>query len=452
MEKNYNYNFENRLKAKKTTVVSGNLLVFSCTASELKKNPVSDGRFWHTTDTNEFYYDWDGKRTKLNFTGDSDSINAEIAKIKAEIAKLNPDAVQKIVDALEVKVNTAVSTVESLKTTVDNAVSNAQNAAQVAQDAAAQVDSKVDADYVKAEIAKIEPIKGEKGDKGDAFTYDDFTPDQLAALKGADGKDGQNGKDGVDGQNGKSAFEIAQENGFGGTETEWLESLKGEGLSAEDRAKIDSIPSDLSTGSFPENVDSPTTTSNGFATVQDVMKYVNALIEKKKDELAPSGENKDYIYINAERFTGSETPASIYKVNCYEVDNIEPFDSYTGSLTAEGQAYLNAGKVSGTGFALEVKAAPEIYGYFDEVDPSMCIYSELLTIDIPQGYTLEVHNFDEDHYSDATEPFAVNFKGETKKYGKDTYNSYVRGTGEMYGRDSNIMNGVVRYLVILKQA
>ena len=452
MEKNYNYNFENRLNAKKTTVVSGNLLVFSCTASELKRNPVSDGRFWHTTDTNEFYYDWDGKRTKLNFTGDSDSINAEIAKIKAEIAKLNPDAVQKIVDALEVKVNTAVSTVESLKTTVDNAVSNAQNAAQVAQDAAAQVDSKVDADYVKAEIAKIEPIKGEKGDKGDAFTYDDFTPDQLAALKGADGKDGQNGKDGVDGQNGKSAFEIAQENGFGGTETEWLESLKGEGLSAEDRAKIDSIPSDLSTGSFPENVDSPTTTSNGFATVQDVMKYVNALIEKKKDELAPSGENKDYIYINAERFTGSETPASIYKVNCYEVDNIEPFDSYTGSLTAEGQAYLNAGKVSGTGFALEVKAAPEIYGYFDEVDPSMCIYSELLTIDIPQGYTLEVHNFDEDHYSDATEPFAVNFKGETKKYGKDTYNSYVRGTGEMYGRDSNIMNGVVRYLVILKQA
>ena len=173
---------------------------------------------------------------------------------------------------------------------------------------------------------------------------------------------------------------------------------------------------------------------------------------KKKDELAPSGENKDYIYINAERFTGSETPASIYKVNCYEVDNIEPFDSYTGSLTAEGQAYLNAGKVSGTGFALEVKAAPEIYGYFDEVDPSMCIYSELLTIDIPQGYTLEVHNFDEDHYSDASEPFAVNFKGETKKYGKDTYNSYVRGTGEMYGRDSNIMNGVVRYLVILKQA
>lgn len=33
-----------------------------------------------------------------------------------------------------------------------------------------------------------------KGDKGDAFTYNDFTAEQLAALKG---KDGQDGKDGV---------------------------------------------------------------------------------------------------------------------------------------------------------------------------------------------------------------------------------------------------------------
>lgn len=35
--------------------------------------------------------------------------------------------------------------------------------------------------------------KGEKGDKGDPFTYSDFTPEQLAALKGKDGADGQNG-------------------------------------------------------------------------------------------------------------------------------------------------------------------------------------------------------------------------------------------------------------------
>lgn len=61
----------------------------------------------------------------------------------------------------------------------------------------------------------------------------------LESLKGADGKDGVNGKDGADGQNGadgqdgvngsdgKSAYEIAVANGFIGTETEWLVSLKG---------------------------------------------------------------------------------------------------------------------------------------------------------------------------------------------------------------------------------
>ena len=36
-----------------------------------------------------------------------------------------------------------------------------------------------------------------RGDRGPAFTYADFTEAQLAALKGADGQDGTNGTDGV---------------------------------------------------------------------------------------------------------------------------------------------------------------------------------------------------------------------------------------------------------------
>ena len=469
MEKNYNYNFENRLKAKKTTVVSGNLLVFSCTASELKKNPISDGRFWHTTDTNEFYYDWDGKRTKLNFTGDSDSINAEIAKIKADIAKLDPDAVQQKVDTLEGKVNTAVSTVNNLKADVDSAVSSANSASQAAQNAVAQVADKVNASYVDNAIAAIELTPGPKGDKGDAFTYDDFTPEQLAALKGTDGKDGQNGKDGVDGQDGatpeigdngnwyingtdtgvkaagvngadgqngvdgKSAFEIAKENGFVGTEAEWLESLKGEGLSAEDKAKIDSIPSDLSTGSFPESstVDSPTATSNGFATVQDVMDYVNALLEKKKES--------DYFYINAIKYTGSENPTPIYQMNCYEIGEEVELSTYNPAYT-------------GTGFAIEVKCDTEVYGFYDQDDPSVTIYAEVLTIDIPDGYTLEVHGCDESgNYFKATEPMKVNYKGATKQYGSKTYNSYARSISDPYGDGRDLISGSARYLIIIKK-
>ena len=41
-------------------------------------------------------------------------------------------------------------------------------------------------------------------------------------------KNGTNGLDGTNGQDGKSAYEIAVDNGFVGTEQEWLESLKGQ--------------------------------------------------------------------------------------------------------------------------------------------------------------------------------------------------------------------------------
>ena len=42
----------------------------------------------------------------------------------------------------------------------------------------------------------IQGIQGEKGDKGDAFTYADFTADQLAALKGEKGDTGAQGQKG----------------------------------------------------------------------------------------------------------------------------------------------------------------------------------------------------------------------------------------------------------------
>ena len=43
---------------------------------------------------------------------------------------------------------------------------------------------------------------GEKGDKGDAFTYEDFTAEQLAALKGEKGDTGESGPRGPQGEKG----------------------------------------------------------------------------------------------------------------------------------------------------------------------------------------------------------------------------------------------------------
>ena len=88
-------------------------------------------------------------------------------------------------------------------------------------------------------VKGVDYFDGEKGDKGDPFTYEDFTPEQLASLKGDKGDKGADGKDGADGYtpvkgidyfdgvNGKSAYQIAVDNGFIGTEAEWLASLRG---------------------------------------------------------------------------------------------------------------------------------------------------------------------------------------------------------------------------------
>ena len=67
--------------------------------------------------------------------------------------------------------------------------------------------------YTKESLAGAGALKGEKGDP---FTYKDFTPEQLLALKGENGIDG------------KSAYQLAVEKGFVGTEAEWVASLKGE--------------------------------------------------------------------------------------------------------------------------------------------------------------------------------------------------------------------------------
>jgi len=99
-------------------------------------------------------------------------------------------------------------------------------------------------------------LSGAKGIKGDAFTYADFTPEQIAELQRpakeaaalADQKATEAGRvnatlngteltvidrNGVSssvdtkGDKGLSAYEVAVENGFVGTEAEWLASLKG---------------------------------------------------------------------------------------------------------------------------------------------------------------------------------------------------------------------------------
>lgn len=51
-------------------------------------------------------------------------------------------------------------------------------------------------------IQGVQGEKGDKGDKGDAFTYSDFTTEQLALLKGDTGPQGLRGETGPQGPQG----------------------------------------------------------------------------------------------------------------------------------------------------------------------------------------------------------------------------------------------------------
>lgn len=76
----------------------------------------------------------------------------------------------------------------------------------------------VDNGYPGTEQAWLASLKGDKGDTGEKG-------DTGAA--GKDGRDGTDGAAGRDGVNGASAYEIAVQHGYGGSETAWLESLHG---------------------------------------------------------------------------------------------------------------------------------------------------------------------------------------------------------------------------------
>lgn len=522
MEKNYNYNYENRSQGQKLPVGYSNLGVSSCTSKVLKKNPVINGSLWHTTDTNEFYYDWNGERTKLNLTGDNASISEELKKIKEDIAKLNPDAVQQKVNELETKVNTAVSTVDTLKVEVDSAVKDAKDASQVAQDAASQVANKADVSYVnnaiagkadasvvttlqntvsdletsisnkanasdvtalsqaisnKADSSKVETLAQSVTSLSDAVsnkvdasvvtaldakvdgfqTAIDAKPDMTAVESAitsaiankADKTDLDTLKDTVD------AIQIPyvpKKVSEFKNDAKYITRLEIESdlLTSEDRAALDAIKdlgaSDVETGKFPVvDLNTPTDPTkadlDGLATVQDVMNYVNALIEKKKGDLAPSGEVKDYLYVNGikiEDSNNSPTPTSIYQMNQYEINE----DILTNGII--------------------VLTDSEANGFYGGDGNIATIYSVVFAVEYPQGYTCKVYR--EDEFEDsgwAPQDMVSNPRYQTKMYGSKTYvceqrktistddDTYV-ATGE-YSPYSGATDAQVKYKITLNK-
>ena len=78
--------------------------------------------------------------------------------------------------------------------------------------------------FVGTEAEWLESLKGVNGKDGCDGRNG---VDGLPGKDGKNGADGLPGRDGINGTDGKSAYIIAVEHGFSGTETEWLQSLKG---------------------------------------------------------------------------------------------------------------------------------------------------------------------------------------------------------------------------------
>lgn len=121
--------------------------------------------------------------------------------------------------------------------------SEAEESSDVTPDIAEQLQNDINA--LDERVSELEEGGGAAGKSAYDVAVDNgfvgTETEWLASLHGADGTDGAdgapgaNGTDGHDGADGKSAYEIAVEHGFDGTEAEWLASLKGaDGADGED--------------------------------------------------------------------------------------------------------------------------------------------------------------------------------------------------------------------------
>lgn len=83
------------IKNKKPTIDIKTMEMCSCVKSVLLTEDIYNGRFYHTTDTNEFFFDWNDNRYLLNWinTDEINEINlSDVVRFGERISKLNNDA------------------------------------------------------------------------------------------------------------------------------------------------------------------------------------------------------------------------------------------------------------------------------------------------------------------------------------------------------------------------
>jgi hypothetical protein len=83
------------IKNKKSSIDIKTMEMCSCIKSVLITENIYNGRLYHTTDTNEFFFDWNDKRYLLNWinTSEINEINlSDVVRFGERISKLNNDS------------------------------------------------------------------------------------------------------------------------------------------------------------------------------------------------------------------------------------------------------------------------------------------------------------------------------------------------------------------------
>ena len=133
-----------------------NMEVGRCTSKvikELKSSDKVDGRFFHTSDTDEWFFCWNSNLQKLNLKGNAD-VNAALEEVNRLIAEAN------------VAVDEAKKTASEAKDAADNATTAAKDATAAVE----SINGKADKGYVDDEIAAVNSIATEAKSTADAAT------------------------------------------------------------------------------------------------------------------------------------------------------------------------------------------------------------------------------------------------------------------------------------------
>ena len=121
---------------------------------ELKSKDKVDGRFFHTSDTDEWFFCWGGELQKLNLKGDSD-VSAALDEVKVLIANANA------------AVDEAKKTAKDAEAAADKAQAAADAAGEVIDSIENKAD-KSDVEAVMTEIAGVSEVATAAKDVADA--------------------------------------------------------------------------------------------------------------------------------------------------------------------------------------------------------------------------------------------------------------------------------------------